>query len=987
MDLHAPRYRLLLPLVLALIFLCGRGLLHARTDEDTRGQSFWVSFLENFTSEQNKADLRLYFSSSEVARVTVHYMQTGQSRTITLINPNTVVEMDLDRIFGVETELQGADRVGTEITRRTYHITSDHDITVYGLNLETFSADAFLVYPEDVLDTRYFVLAYPNMPGDTALVRERAYHPSEFCVVGTEDGTTVHIYPQARINGRLDTNPFTIVLDKGDVFFAQAWSRHQDVSGTEIVADHPVAVFGGIARTGIPPSEPDGRDHLVEQMLPVSNWGEEVLLTPFFAPTPESPYNSFARIISMMPGTVWEIDGISQGVLEPGRAVEIEVPRAMRITASNPILVAQYEHSVGVPMMEQNGQRFYRNGDPFMVLAVPSEQFDTAYVFQSISHPDLSLHYINVVIPTPAIGSLRLDYNPVAVPFTPIPGTGFSYGQINLPAGSHTIGADSPFGLYAYGYGGAISYGYVGGMRFRKIVPDYRSRIFCHNLEGEIYDRQVIRDSLVAVELDTSSRNVTVDIDPRWRQDDTLRFKAGLSDPYQDGVVGVLLRFASGRVNRYTESIPGFTLRAVNMGDRGEAELLDTVAVFGMARFCRTITIENYGRFPRRIENLEAIPALGPVIISEMMFPLTLQPGGRVELLVCFEGALDRDTTIRLQLADSCISRIVAVVPLVVGVDTTAPMISLNRLFCDPALEIVVDEGGEFYSGIRELAIDMLKNCTAEIAPFDDTVPVRTASLRLIHDDPREDMIYRITVRDAMGNVRVFADTIGGFTLALPDASGGSRALRLGGEWDAGLMVATSRQCDSIELRNYGLRPLRLETGHLAGNLRFSIPPSQFPLVIPPQSSVYLQVCLDGVLNGLQLDTLTLESGCLVNDRIAMKFDVRALSGQGSDQCGTVVGFTRFGPAKRTFLTVPVPNPITAGTASIDIGLAWDQRVRLDLFDLSGVLVAEILRENELGAGIHRIRLDLPQLPAGEYFCRMVTDRGEMLVEKLVIQE
>ncbi len=987
MKFKSPRYRVLVAFLLGMILLAVRMPLHAQLEEDTRGRSFWVAFLENFTSENSVTDLSLYFSSSEVATATVVYTETGKSVTISLPAPNTVVRVDISRFFGDTTELTGADQAGSEITRRTFHITSDRDITVYGLSLEKFSADAFLAYPEDVLDGRYFILAYPNMPGDTAVFNERAYHPSEFCVVGTEDNTTVQIYPRARLNGRADTTPFTITLDRGEVFLGQAWSRHQDVTGTEIVADRPVAVFGGIARTGIPSDEPDGRDHLVEQMLPLSNWGEDVILAPFFTPTPESPYNSFARVISVVPGTVWEINGVSQGTLMPGQSVQIEVDRPMRITSSNPVMVAQYEHSVGVSILEQNGQRSYRNGDPFMMLAVPTEQFDTAYVFQSITHPDLLVHYINVVIPTAAIASLQLDFNPVNTAFIPVPGTSFSYGQIPLRAGSHHITAAQPFGLYAYGYGGAISYGYVGGMMFRKIAPDHRTRIFCENLEGLLYDGNVLRDSLLGVETSSLAANTATDIESGWQDDDTVHYRSRLLDPYQDGVAALALAFASGRVHTYTEHIPGFTLKAAGAMLGAEPLVQPPVAVFDKRRFCRPVTIENYGRFPRTIERLDFLPDPGGIVAVGLQMPVTIMPGERIDVQLCFQGTLRNDTVLSLRIADSCTSRLVSLLPLVVGTDTTAPWIGMDAEPCGSGYDITVDEGNGFYSGIEAITIDMLKNGEVEFAPLSDSAPVRLTTMHLTHSDPREDMIYRITVRDASGNVRVLADTIGGFTLSLPDAAGGSRALRLGGEWVAGEVEGTKFRCDSIELHNYGLRPLRLERGHLAGNMRASIPPSQFPLVIPPNSSVMLEICLDGVLNGPQTDTLTLESGCAINDQVVMRFTVPEVSGRGEDLCGTVIGITRLGPAKRTFLSAPVPNPVSSRQAFVDIGLRQQERVRMDLFDLNGAPVAAVLRQEELAAGVHRIRIDLPELSSGEYFCRMTTGNGEMLVQKLVVRE
>ena len=57
-----------------------------------------------------------------------------------------------------------------------------------------------------------------------------------------------------------------------------------------------------------------------------------------------------------------------------------------------------------------------------------------------------------------------------------------------------------------------------------------------------------------------------------------IHYTARTLDPYSDGVVDVRLGFRSGRVHAYIDSIPGFTVRPVEMGVDGAPVTLDTVA-------------------------------------------------------------------------------------------------------------------------------------------------------------------------------------------------------------------------------------------------------------------------------------------------------------------------------------------------------------------------------------------------------------------------
>ena len=431
---------------------------------DTRGREFFISFLPNYGSgaETETSDMRIYLSSSVVTVATVTDNSTGASRRVELPVPLEVVEVDLDEIFGNGIELQ----TGTPdtLTRKSIMVQADDEITLSGVSVRGKSADAFVAYPTDVLRGRNWVMAYGNgfaTPGEYDM-------PSEFAIIAIEDETAVEIIPSTKLNGRPAHEPYMITLSRGEVYFAQAeLGGDNDVTGTEINATLPVAVFGGNRRTSIPRSLGNFRDHLVEQIPPTDAWGTDVIVAPFFTVEPLSTDIAVVRILSGDYENSWSIDGVFQGTLERGIFVDVPLTRAMRITAAASILVAQYDHSSGT---DQTGSQS-RLGDPCMMIVPAVDNYDTVYAFQSIPHPEFTRHFITVVAPSVSIASLRLDGATVnTASFRLIQGTTYSYAQIELPSGAHLIRGDSAFGVQVYGYGVATSYAYTGGFVFRRLI-------------------------------------------------------------------------------------------------------------------------------------------------------------------------------------------------------------------------------------------------------------------------------------------------------------------------------------------------------------------------------------------------------------------------------------------------------------------------------------------------------------------------------------
>ena len=129
------------------------------------------------------------------------------------------------------------------------------------------------------------------------------------------------------------------------------------------------------------------------------------------------------------------------------------------------------------------------------------------------------------------------------------PKPGYSYAQLNVAPGAHRIVADSAFGIYAYGFGAAISYGYPGGMLFRTLVhdfepPDLFPSTLCNAIEGFAADSRISDSGIDSLYALPTSRNVTVTVEPFVPGADTAYYRAELVDPYSDVLAGPVVHEA-----------------------------------------------------------------------------------------------------------------------------------------------------------------------------------------------------------------------------------------------------------------------------------------------------------------------------------------------------------------------------------------------------------------------------------------------------------
>ena len=417
----------------AALFLSAVG--QSLAAEDSKGTDFWLMFNDNL----NAVTLNLFITGDVATTGNVSIPGLAFSQNFNVI-PGTVTTVPIP----IGAEVVTLDTVGDQ----GIHVTADDEVTVYGLNQAGATTDAFLGLPTDILGTDYINLGYRNV---------NIVNATQFGIVATQANTTVTITPTVNAGARLAGVPYNIVMNQGQTYqLRSTLASPADLSGSLITSDKPIAVFGSHQCANIPQGFV-ACDHIVEQLPPTTTWGQSFVTMPLATRLRGDTF----RVLAGTDNTSVSINGVVVANLDRGQLHEQLIVGPATITATNPVLVAQYS----------NGTTFDGvTSDPFMMLIPPFEQFLADYTVTTPATV-FQINYINVVAPNAAVGTIDLDGVPIPpASFTAIGASGFSGAQLPVAVGSHNLVGALPFGAFMYGFASADSYGYPGGMSLSEVA-------------------------------------------------------------------------------------------------------------------------------------------------------------------------------------------------------------------------------------------------------------------------------------------------------------------------------------------------------------------------------------------------------------------------------------------------------------------------------------------------------------------------------------
>lgn len=671
--------------IFSLFLLLSISTIICQDQFDSKGKDFWLTFIPNFHNNLTNEipllkygdSLYIYITSEIPTQGKIEYYDRFGNyylQNFSISNPNQIYTFRLSfydyELWGYNSSGDYINRYQSEIvSKMSFHIESDYDITVYAHSQAVTTSDAFLVLPTDVLGRNYFVMSYKS---DGYYLNANqitgSSTPSQFAIVATEDNTSITIKPTAptKYNELITQN---IILNRGETYLVQANIKptllNPDLTGTEINSDKPIALFAGHQRTKLPINpELTSRDILIEQIPPIDVWGKNAFIVPYYQVPNASPIGSdIFRVLSANDLTEVYINGTLTTVLNKGEFYESEIRSPLIITSSSPVLVAQYKKT------SQDQNTVETISDPFMMLIPPKEQFLQSYRVintQAMQYDEnlgifnkvYNEQYITIVIPNSSISTLKIDGNSINPSlFSEISNSGYSFANIKVSDGVHTAEADAGFGIYVYGYGIANSYGYIGGMGFKPLdikPPVISYQTSCFSISGVITDTGKTDSGIkeVLTDLD-SNNNVNLSIEPYQKYDKVVRFQASLNDNKKDGRFIIKAIDSLGYSSSMLIEIPGSTLSY-------EGFITDTIPVKFIqssigSDTCISIVIKNYGKFPQKILSIDVD---NPEFLFNYSLPKTIAPNASDTLLICVSILQNRTYLCNISLEDECKKRV-----------------------------------------------------------------------------------------------------------------------------------------------------------------------------------------------------------------------------------------------------------------------------------------------------------------------------------------
>jgi hypothetical protein len=361
---------------------------------------------------------------------------------------------------------------GSGHTKRSFRIDATQPVTVHQFNPlvgeNVFTNDASLLLPDYAGGTEHLVMSWKLRTWVSTL---RGFAT----VVATQPGSTnvtvtaaAGIIAGPGVPSMVKGQSQAFVLEQGDVLNLEVTgSEGADLTGTHILSDKKVAVFGGHECANIH-VEYERCDHIEQQLFPVAAWGTTYLADPFHART--ATHTDTWRILAGQNGVTVTLDPPVAGpfTLNMGQWVEFDAAEPFVAKGSGKFLLGHYLQSCNYPghaVFCTDTAGALGIGDPAFTLAVPVGQYLEEYVF--LTPQGYTEDYVNVLHQPGA--AVLIDGQPLTQPGVPVGQGEWVLVQEPVEAGVHTVTADSPVGVTAYGYGCHVSYAYPGGLKLEAL--------------------------------------------------------------------------------------------------------------------------------------------------------------------------------------------------------------------------------------------------------------------------------------------------------------------------------------------------------------------------------------------------------------------------------------------------------------------------------------------------------------------------------------
>ncbi len=369
---------------------------------------------------------------------------TGQNATLTVLTARTTpqnIDIPSTGTLNIDPDLI---HDGTSLSYKGIFISSPSvDIVLFALNKGSMSCSMYSVFPVKSLGTDYYPISFwPNT----------GFGKSQFGIVATTDNTEVQITMKRLLDitnlyslytgfNYGNSTSMTLYLD---AFESVQIQSSEDLSGTHIVSDKPVAVFSGNDYTGVNTDNYGSRGHFSEQVPSVDKYG----YTFYVLPLPGRE-RIVMRFVASESNTMVIINNQRRYFMaNPGDVYDVNLaPVNLEIISNKPIMVAQFAKSQGL-----NGA--YNAENPSMLIVPAAESFRSGYMFTIPGDSVPGKRYMLLIVNSTDIVGLRLDSGQLdQYGWLNIGNNGMKSKILEVSAGLHYIVHDkeaAKFGTYVY---------------------------------------------------------------------------------------------------------------------------------------------------------------------------------------------------------------------------------------------------------------------------------------------------------------------------------------------------------------------------------------------------------------------------------------------------------------------------------------------------------------------------------------------------------
>ncbi|MBS1903628.1 MAG: T9SS type A sorting domain-containing protein [Bacteroidetes bacterium] len=396
-------------IIVAVILQAIASLVQAQTGIPSEGREFYVG-VPYPSIQRQKSTLNSY--SGPTYKSYVH-VTTSVDNSVTFVyidstgfeNGATTKKIAAKQSFQFPldmTKFQTWETTGDGVRYGTMKITSKAPISVEFVSQGTCSGGSYLSYPLQCWGKNYVVQSYNDNPAGNGGYINTAASRGFIEIVSGHDGTNVFVTPSTTTAGghvgaisgtgaNGTPQPFSVSLNRGQTYtiYAEGKDQGADLSGTVINSSQPVCVLAGhenaFTLTSSVASGTEGRDFMVEQLIPVEAWDSTGYCTiPFYDSKPATTAGYGDEIRAVAVPNAGNMVYFENG--SGGSPTGVTVPKYGAYAATNIQQATGWQDYNGKPFgVMQYDNRMQGTSSPYptpsMVSIIPKSRWKSEYYF------------------------------------------------------------------------------------------------------------------------------------------------------------------------------------------------------------------------------------------------------------------------------------------------------------------------------------------------------------------------------------------------------------------------------------------------------------------------------------------------------------------------------------------------------------------------------------------------------------------------------